>query len=196
MEKRKLVWNLTAFSLFAITLAAVLTFASCNDDGEEPEAETLAGVSQMTEAILTSDVTDVQDSVVIPSGTDVTQIMAGGIFGASPCQNPANSAVDMEEGGKLYFVCVGDESATQGVDAGSWTENSTLTSLTLNLNQDVVPPIGFVLTISSVTKNGPVIKGKIPSVPITKELLEPFYPGVDFPAIVMVSADVTFTQVQ
>jgi hypothetical protein len=183
--------------LFGIVLSAVFTFTSCNDDDdEEPVKETLAGIYQMDEAILTTDIKDVDDVVVVPSGTDVTAIMASGIFGASPCEDQANSAIDMREDGKLYFNCIGAESGVTPTDAGSWSENSSLTVLTLSLSAAVVPPAGFQLTITSVSKNGTVINGTIPSVPVTAELLNAAFPDATFDPIVIVGADVEFSEAQ
>jgi hypothetical protein len=197
MEKRRFLWRLAAFMLFGIVLTAVFTFTSCSDDnGEEEEDPTLAGVYQMTAAELTTDIVDVENNVIVPVGTDVSEIMGEGIFGKSPCENKANTAVDMRTDGKLFFICVGNESGVEGEDAGSWSENVTLTQLTLNLNANVVPPLGYQLTITDVTKVGSVINGNIGAVPIPKELLEPAFPGVDFPDITVVGADVTFTEEQ
>jgi hypothetical protein len=194
MEKRRLLWNLMALSLFGFVLAAVFTFTSCSDDPVEV-TETLAGVYQMDNATLNDDVVDAKDSVIIPSGADVTLIMGGGIFGASPCQNPANSAIDMRDDGKLFFVCIGSESATPGVDAGSWTENSSLTTLTLSLNATVVPPLGFELSIISVSRSGSTVNGTIPGVPLPSTLLAQVFPTVTFPDIQIVGADIQFSEV-
>jgi len=198
MENNRFLWRLAAFMLFGIVLTAVFTFTSCNDENGEEEEEdpTLAGVYQMTAAELTTDITDVEDSVIVPAGTDVADIMGEGIFGKSPCDNKSNTAVDMQTDGKLFFVCVGSESGKDGVDAGTWAENVTLTQLTLNLNVDVVPPLGYQLTITNVTKTGLEIEGTIGAVPIPKELLEPAFPDVEFPPITIAGADVTFTEVQ
>jgi len=198
METKSFLWRLAAFALFGIILSAVFTFTSCSDDeGEEEEDPTLAGVYQMTRAVLTDPIVDVDQNVVVPIGTDVSEIMANGIFGKSPCTDKSNSAVDMRTDGKLFFVCVGSESGTQGEDAGSWIENVTLTQITLNLNATVVPPVGFALTITNVTKTGAVINGTIGIVPIPKELLEevPEFDGIEFPDVNMVGADVEFTEV-
>jgi len=198
MEKSRLIWKFGAFALSLLVLAGLVTFTSCNDDEEgEPVVETLAGVYKMTEATLNNDIVDASDSVILPAGSNVTAIMAGGIFGASPCENQVNSAVDMATDGKLYFVCTGDESSKDGVDAGSWEENSTLTELTLTLNATVVPPIGFVLTITDVTLVGAVIDGTIGSVPMPSQLLNqvPGLEDVEFPLVQTVGADVKFTAV-
>lgn len=196
MEKRNLIWRLAAFMLFGFSLTALVFFTSCNnDDDEEPAKETLAGVYQMDKAILTTDIKDVDDVVIVPSGSDVTAIMASGIFGASPCENPANSAIDMREGGKLYFNCIGSESNVTPTDAGTWSENSSLTSLTLSLSSAVVPPAGFQLTISNVSKNGSVITGTIPSVPVTAELLNAAFPDATFDPFVIVGANVEFSEI-
>ena len=184
--------------LVGIVMAGLITFTSCSDDEEEePQVTTLAGVYSMTEAITTTDIVDVADSVIIPSGSNVTAIMAGGIFGASPCDNPANSAIDMAEDGKLYFVCTGTESGKEGVDAGSWTENSDLTTLSLTLNSTVVPPTGFVLTVNNVTKTGAVISGTIEGVPMPNTLLNQVngLEDIDFPIIQLVGAEIEFTAV-
>jgi hypothetical protein len=198
METRQFLWRLSAFMLFGIALAAVFTFTSCSDDEEPEEDPTLAGVYQMQEAILTSDIVDVEDSVVIPSGSNVTAIMGGGIFGASPCDDPTNTAVDMRDDGKLFFVCVGSESGKQGVDAGSWEENVTLTTLTLDLNATVVPPIGYSLSITSVSKTGTAIDGTIGSVPMPNTLLNQVVglEDVEFPAVTIASATVKFVEAQ
>ncbi len=184
--------------LVGLVMAGLVTFTSCNDDDdEEPEATTLAGVYRMTEAITTTDIVDVEDSVIIPSGSNVTAIMAGGIFGASPCDNPVNSAVDMAEDGKLYFVCTGSESDKNGVDAGSWSESSDLSTLTLTLNQTVVPPTGFVLSIENVSLTGAVINGTISGVPMPNTLLGaiPGFEDINFPIIQLVGAEIEFTAV-
>jgi hypothetical protein len=197
MEKRRLIWRITAYMLFGMVMAGLVTFSSCSDDDdEEPEVTTLAGVYSMTEAITTTDIKDVDGNVIIPSGSDVTAIMAGGIFGASPCDNPANSAVDMAEDGKLYFICTGDESDKEGVDAGSWSESSDLTTLTLTLNAEVVPG-GYVLEIINVTKTGAIVNGTISTVPLPGALLSQVegFEDVEFPFIQLIGAEVEFTQV-
>ncbi len=184
--------------LSGLIITGLFTFTSCSDDDdEEPEVTTLAGVYSMTEAITTTDIVDAEDSVVIPSGSNVTAVMAGGIFGASPCDNPANSAIDMATDGKLYFVCVGSESGKDGVDAGSWTESSDLSTLTLTLNSTVVPPTGFVLTVNNVSMTGAVISGSISGVPMPNTLLGaiPGFEDIDFPIIQLVGADIEFTAV-
>lgn len=198
MEKRRLIWRLTAYMLFGLLMASLVTFTSCSDDDdEEPEQTTLAGVYQMTMATTTTNIVDVEDSVIIPIGSDVTAIMAGGIFGFSPCDNPANSAVDMATDGKLYFVCVGSESDKDGVDAGSWSESSDLSTLTLTLNSTVVPPQGFVLTINNVTTSGAVLTGEVDGVPMPGTLLGavPGFEDIDFPIIQLVGAELDFTMV-
>ena len=197
MEKRRLIWRLTAYMLFGMVIAGLVTFSSCNDDDGEEPVETLAGVYSMTEATTTTDIVDVEDSVIIPSGSNVTAIMAGGIFGFSPCNNPLNSAVDMATDGKLYFVCTGDESETPGVDAGSWSESSDLSTLTLTLNSTVVPPTGFVLTINNVTVTGAVLNGTVDGVPMPGSLLGAFpgYEDITFPLIQLVGAELEFTQI-
>jgi len=197
MEKRRLIWRITAFMLFGLVMAGLVTFTSCNDDDDEEPTQTLAGVYSMTEAITTTDIVDVEDSVIIPSGSNVTAIMAGGIFGFSPCDNPLNSAVDMATDGKLYFICVGSESDKEGVDAGSWSESSDLTTLTLTLNSTVVPPTGFVLTINNVTKTGAVLNGTVDGVPMPGSLLGAFpgFEDVTFPIIQLVGAELEFTMV-
>ena len=189
--------RIAALMLFGLILGTVFTFTSCSDDDEPGDTgpETLAGVYKLTKGVLTDDIKDVDGNVVVPSGTDITAIMAAGIFGASPCDNQANSAVDMREGGKLFFVCTGTESEVPGVDAGSWEENITLTSLTLVLNSTVVPPIGFTLPITDVSKSGAVVSGSIDSVPLTKELLDAAFPGNEFPDIVIVAVDIEFLEI-
>jgi hypothetical protein len=199
MEKRRLIWRLTAYAVLLTVMAGLVTFSSCSDDDdEEPEeATTLAGVYQMTEAITTTDIVDVEDSVIIPIGSDVTAIMAAGIFGFSPCDDPTNSAVDMATDGKLYFICVGDESDKEGVDAGSWSESSDLSTLTLTLNSTVVPPTGFVLTINNVTTTGAVLSGTVDGVPMPGSLLGQVegLEDVTFPLIQLVGAELEFTMV-
>ena len=184
--------------LFGLTMAGLVTFTSCSDDDDEdPPVETLAGVYKMTDATTTTDIVDMEDSVIIPSGSDVTAIMSGGIFGASPCDNPVNSAIDMATDGKLFFVCVDSESDKNGVDAGSWSENSDLTTLTLTLNSTVVPPQGFALTVTNVSLTGAVISGTIAGVPMPNTLLGqiPGLEDVDFPIVQLVGAEIEFTAV-
>lgn len=193
MESKLFMRRIAALMLFGLILGTVFTFSSCSDDDEgSDDPETLAGVYVIQKGVLTDDIKDVEGNIVVPSGTDITAIMIGGIFGASPCDNMANSAVDMRVGGKLFFVCTGTESAVPGVDAGSWEENITLTTLTLTLNSTVVPPIGFSLPITGITKSGAVLSGSIESVPLTKALLDAAFPGNEFAPVVMVGVDMEF----
>ena len=195
MKKRTLIWKLSAFILFGAAVATVFTLSNCNNDDGEEVTETLAGVYQMTSAILQSDIVDADDSVIVPSGQDVAQIMGAGIFGASPCESVSNSAIDQRDDGKLYFVCIGSESDKDGVDAGSWSENSTLTQITLSLNATVVPPAGFQLIITNVTQSGSTISGSITNVPMPKTLLQAAFPGITFPELQLVDADIQFVKV-
>jgi hypothetical protein len=126
--------TLTATLLVVLTISIAFVFTGCGDDNDSPaEPETLAGTYQMQKVVTTADYM-IGEYTIIPSGTDITDMAAGGILAAAPCSIPTNAAVDLRDNGSLYLTCVGESGE---LSAGTWTENSTLTILSLNLSSTI-----------------------------------------------------------
>ena len=106
--------TLTAALLFLITFPIAFVFTGCGDDGDSnTEPETLSGIYQMQKVVTAADYM-IGEIIIIPSGTDITEMAAAGILTAAPCSNPANAAVDLRDDGSLLHA-VAHESARRAL---------------------------------------------------------------------------------
>lgn len=175
-----------------IILSFAMIFSQCNDDDDVEEAGTLAGTYTMQEVIVVQDYL-IGDQVIIPSGTDITQAAAGGILSVAPCDDLANGAVELRENGQLFLVCVGE---TNEVQAGTWEENSSLTTLTLTLSS---PPFAsnLALTVNEINYTDQTIEGIINPLILTPDTMEDFIPeGVTPPQVILLAVGITFQKVE
>jgi len=182
----------TATLLVLLTISISFVFTGCGDDGDSPaEPETLTGVYQMQKVVTTADY-KIGEVTIIPSGTDITEMAAGGILAAAPCSNPANAAVDLRDNGSLYLTCVGESGE---LSAGTWTENSSLTTLSLNLSSPPFPQ-ALQLSVTNITRNATSIVGDINNLILPAEMIADLLPpGVDPPIAVILAVEVTFVKV-
>lgn len=183
---------LTASLFLVLTISIAFVFTGCGDDNDSPaEPETLSGVYQMQKVVTTADY-QIGEVTIIPSGTDITEMAAAGILAAAPCNNPANGAVDLRDNGSLYLVCVGEEGE---LAAGTWTENASLTTLSLNLSSPPFPQ-ALQLSVINITRTSSDITGDINSLILPAEMIADLLPpGVDPPLAVILSVEVTFVKV-
>jgi hypothetical protein len=183
---------LTASLFLLLIISIAFVFTGCGDDNDSPaEPETLSGVYQMQKVVTTADYL-IGDVTIIPSGTDITEMAAAGILSAAPCSNPANGAVDLRDNGSLYLVCVGEEGE---LAAGTWTENSTLTTLSLNLSSPPFPQ-ALQLSVVNITRTSSDITGDLNNLVLPADMIADLLPpGVDPPLAVILSVEVTFVKV-
>ncbi len=184
--------TLTATLLSVLTISIVFVFTGCGDDGNDPaEPETLSGVYQMQKVETIADY-KIGEITIIPSGTDITEMAAAGILAAAPCTNPVNAAVDLRDNGSLFLTCVGESGE---LSAGTWTENSSLTTLSLNLSSPPFPQ-ALQLSVTNITRNASSIVGDISSLILPAEMIADLLPvGVDPPLAVILAVEVTFVEV-
>jgi hypothetical protein len=177
--------------LLALTLSMAFVFNSCDDDDDPAEPETLEGTYQMQKVIVTEDY-KIGEIVIIPAGTDVTTMAAGGILAAAPCTNPANAAVDLRDTGALFLVCNGEVGELQ---VGTWTENSTLTTLSLNLSSPPFPA-NLQLNVNNITRTATTITGDINPLTMPGDAIADLLPeGVNPPLAVLLAVEVTFVEI-
>jgi len=183
---------LTASLFLLLIISIAFVFTGCGDDNDSPaEPETLSGVYQMQKVVTTADYL-IGDVTIIPSGTDITEMAAAGILSAAPCSNPANGAVDLRDNGSLYLVCVGEEGE---LAAGTWTENSSLTTLSLNLSAPPFPQ-ALQLSVINITRTSSTITGDLNNLILPADMIADLLPpGVDPPLAVILSVEVTFVKV-
>ncbi len=191
INKEKIKTLLTTTLLAAFILSIAFVFTQCNDDDEE-QTDTLAGKYTMQEVKVVQDYT-ISGQVILPAGTDVTQVSADGILSAAPCDDPANGAVELKSNGQLYLICVGESNE---LAAGTWTENSSLTQITLNLSSDVFPT-ALALTVNDITRTSNTISGVINSLILPAESIEDLLPaGVEAPPAVILMVNIVFAKVE
>jgi len=126
---------------FAGVLAGLsFVMSQCGDDnGEDTEPETLAGIYTFTSATLGTEL-DIGGGQTLPAGTDLTEDFVGAILESSPCTNPEQTAIDLRKSGttrEIYYTCL-DNSGTE-TQQGTWTEASDLSELTLFLTIQGTP---------------------------------------------------------
>lgn len=172
--------------LLCLVIPCALIVTSCEDD--DPEVESLVGTYLFTSAVLSDDLV-YNSQVLLPSGTDVTAVVGAGIFGAAPCTNTANAAVELKESNELYFVCI---SETNEVKAGTWSINDARTVLTLNLSAPPLP-LALALELTELVEGTLNISGKIANLPVQGESI----PQLQLPVgtILMLTIDIQFTKV-
>ena len=180
MNKRIKFIKGTFRTLFASTFIIALLFAmSCDNGGDEPEPEPLAGTYIFNKAVLQTSLSlDLGLGFPIPinAGRDITEELAGALLEAAPCADPKNGAVDLRDTKVLYFTCI-NESGITPTQAGVWNENSDLTELDLNLASPPLPN-AIQLSIKNLVVTGDIISGSITSFPLTPELMAGFLVGL------------------
>jgi hypothetical protein len=178
--------------LFGLTLSMSFVFTGCGDDGDDPgEPETLVGIYQMSKVVLTQDY-KIGEITIIPSGTDITQLAADGILEAAPCDDPANAAVDLRDTNELFLVCNGESGELK---VGTWTENSNLTTLSLNLSSPPFPQ-ALQLNVTNITRGPNSITGEINPLTLPADAIADILPpGVDPPLAVLLAVEVTFVKI-
>jgi len=183
--------SVTATLLIGLVMSIAFVFYSCNGDDEAGEPETLVGVYQMQKVELTADY-KIGEVTIIPAGTDITVLAADGILSAAPCDNQTNAAIDLRDTGELFIVCIGEEPELK---AGTWTENSSLTKLDLNLGSPPFPQ-ALQLSVTNITRGSNSITGEINPLLLPAEAITDLLPpGVPAPPAVLLAVEVTFVKV-
>jgi len=161
MIHRKPLFNFVLSTLF---IGSLLLIAACSDD--EPDAQSLEGDYTFVSAELRKDI--IVDGNTIPAGTDISDQISAGLFGAVSCTNPDNTAINLESGGTLFFFCVG-ETAVTPVQAGTWSGTNNNTNLVLALSSPPFPsPLSA--TVKGLTLDGAIMSGYMTGLPVPGEL--------------------------
>jgi hypothetical protein len=189
IKREKTIRLLTTSLIVSLLLSFPVIFIHCNNDDDEEVPETLAGIYIMEKVTITEDYT-IGGIVIIPSGTDVTEVTAQGILSAAPCENPANGAVELREGGQLYLVCIGE---SDELIAGTW-DNSTPSVLALNLSNPPFPQ-NLQLNVTDIIRTSNTIEGNINPLILTPDLIENLLPeGVTPPPAILLAVKVIFAK--
>ncbi len=191
---------------FALALFAVaLSNCGSNDNGGDEGPASLAGKYKFKKATLISEVT-VEDqtdgssaTITLPVGTDVTDMVVGGLVGALQCDNNNDGAIDLRSDFKLFAFCDGENK--DPMPGGTWSENTTRTELTLNLAPPLVP-----VAVSIVEKNivvaGNDLSGDVTGMPMSGFYMETYMPssitvpeGFKFPAALLMDVKIEYTKI-
>ncbi len=183
--------SITVILLSGLFISFAIVFYSCNGNEEEGEPDTLEGIYQMQKVELTEDY-KIGEITIIPSGTDITVLAAEGILSAAPCDNQTNAAIDLRETGEFFIACIGEQAELK---AGTWTENSSLTKLDLNLGSPPFPQ-ALQLSVTNITRGSNSISGEINPLLLPAEaIIDLLPPEVDPPLAVLLAVKVTFVKV-
>jgi len=160
--KNRLIAAILSLLVFSFGLVLI---TSCEED--ETKVDSLVGTYAFVSATLAKNLMYEQE-LVLPSGTDVTLIVGGGMFGSTPCDNVLNSAVELRKSNEIYFVCIGEANELK---AGTWSIDDDRTTLTLNLSPPAVPE-ALALLVTNLVEGTTNFTGTIANLPVSTELFQ------------------------
>ena len=173
-----------AIVLVCLVMVSSLFLISCEED-EPITAQELAGQYGFVSATTANEIT--LGDVVLPIGTDISEQISIGLFGAVTCSNPDNTALDLTESGVLSFYCAG-ESDIAPVQGGTWESNEEVTRLTLNLSSPPLPQ-AFAVNVFDLEWQDNILTGTVRNVPFPGEAFGEIGEGV---GIVLVDFEMVF----
>ena len=185
------------FSFLSLAVIGMLSVSGCDDD--DPAVDPLVGKYRLTNATTAAELTIVlpgaTDPTTLPNGSDVTSIIASILAAASPCENPANAAIELAEGGTFYYTCNGED--VDRVDSGEWSADATSNSVTLTIQSE---SLGQTITVvvSDYTVVSTSFSGLIEGFPVPIDINQPFgapLEGTSTPNFQFASVDATFTKI-
>ena len=186
------------FSFIAFSMAGLVVMTGCGDD-DEPEVDPLVGVYQLSEALLADDLTIIptgaQEETTLPASYDMTEVITGILAAASPCENPANAAIELGDDGRFYYICNGED--VEQIDSGEWSSNEATKTITLTIQSETLgQTLNIIVTDYTITGNS--FSGTIAGFPVPYDFNLPFGAplpdgGVNFQ---LASIDATFTKIQ
>jgi len=197
MKKNEITKNAKSIvSAFALVLVAIslVFFSGCGSD-DEGGVDPVVGTWVVTSATLndaTPEAVPAQytggTETVLPAGTNVTPIFVGIVATAGPCDNPANTAIQLTEDKKMLYVCINE--TTDPDETGTWllsNDGSTL-SIAIQTSTPGLPPT-VTLSFSPFTATATTLSGTIDNFV--------FFPSAEnqTTGVQSVSIDVTFTKV-
>jgi hypothetical protein len=177
----------------ALLLAAgAILLATCEKKKDE-EVDPLVGVYQFGSATLNDTVSitvPVYGSITMMPGNNADLFVTEGLLGAAPCDNSDSTAVEIQDDGKIFYTCLGEDIEEQ---MGTWMINTERTILTLNISN----PQAFALTISDLNITPTSFSGTVENFPLP---LDANYElGEELPGggtnYQTASVDLTFTRV-
>ncbi len=155
--------NLIAF----LMLGSIVFFSACSDDDiTEPEVDSLVGLYQLSNATLTSDILGPDSEVVVPSGTDITAGVSAALLAAAPCTDPANTRVELEDGGSLIYTCVNEGTSEAN---GVWSIDDERTQLNLTINTPD-SPVPVPLNLAGLVESTTGVEGTVAGLPLPLEV--------------------------
>ncbi len=162
----KYVLNVQWVIILGVFLVFPIAFFSCSEDegDDEPQVEPLVGKYTFRSATFENEITikiNGQD-ITFPAGGDATSYVAGGLFGAAPCNDPNNAALELRENGQGFFVCIGETNEIQG---GRWEVNDERTQITLFITN----PAPVTVLIENFTLANSILSGRVSNFPLVKD---------------------------
>ncbi|MEJ2003713.1 MAG: hypothetical protein P8X57_01845 [Cyclobacteriaceae bacterium] len=147
--------------LSVLALASIAFFAACGDDDDEPSVDPIVGIYSLSSVTLNQDI--VYNGMELSNGDDITQIVQAALYGASPCDNGANTVIDLRESFEVFYACKGESVTPERF--GTWIVNADRSQLSMNLTIEGNPFL-LVLEQLSVTENS--VSGVVTNYPLVE----------------------------
>ncbi len=168
--------------LSMLGLVALLFASACgDDDSDEPSVDPLVGVYTLSSVTLNQDVT--YNGIPFSDGDDITPIVTGALYDASPCDDGANTVIDLRDNFEVFYACKTETTSPERF--GSWSLSSDRSTLTMNLTVQGQP---FPLVLENLVVTGTNVTGTVSNYPLVE-----VSPGGGF-QIIPVSVDIDFVR--
>ena len=168
--------------LSMLGLIALLFSSACgDDDSDDPSVDPLVGVYTLTSVTLNQDV--LYNGINFMDGDDITVIVTTALYDASPCDNGANTVIDLRDSFDVYYACKSE--TTDPERFGNWSLSSDRSTLTMNLTVQGSP---FPLVLEDLVVTDTNVTGTVANYPLVE-----LSPGGGF-QIIPVSVDIDFTR--
>jgi hypothetical protein len=176
--KKNLILRSVAFLILIAMTGTMFLVNSCNNDKDEvdiPEVSPLPGKYEFKSATLSAPL-ELMPGVSFPAGFDMTGFVRQGLFSATPCNDAANTQLELKESGDLYYVCKGEANELK---VGTWSSTTDMSQLNLNLSSPPLPG-NLSLALNNLIVNSSGLTASVDNLPIPIAIFSDLIPdGVD-----------------
>jgi hypothetical protein len=181
--------NTYTWGLFLAVISFLLVYC---EKKEDEEVDPVVGTYTFTSATFNDTVRMkiMNLDVAFLPGTNAALFISEGLFGAAPCDDSLNAAVDLRADGTTHYVCLNETGEAQ---MGTWIIDEDRTTLLLNISN----PQPFSLTVSNLNLTANSFSGTVENFPLPIDAS--FELGEQLPGggvnYQISSVDLTFTRV-
>ncbi|MEM8896024.1 MAG: hypothetical protein AAGC88_15705 [Bacteroidota bacterium] len=149
-------------------IASIAFISACGDDDDETPVEPLLGRWEISSATIAEDIAvtnTIGEELLLPTGTDITPIIAGSFLANINCNDQNAKAIELAEGNDILYVCTQEDKSSE---AGSWFVESDRSGLRLNISIEETP---VPLNLVNLQETSTTMSGLVNSIPLPPSLL-------------------------